>query len=171
MEHQQFQQKYQKLHPPYQEKFQAAQKAFFDDTIAVFECSPELVRYRQVAMCHTNEQKLGVDYDYWQYLYCGDIKEYRYNDLVTILKVCEQITLKDWLSVMPYPKELANKMIVDWAEFRRYIEALSVQINPVIDKHTTDLLDKLLRTQHLDVSGQAKTIPLTHGHNPLLNKR
>lgn len=171
MEQSAFQQKFQKLHPEYQGKFQVAQKEFFDNTIAVFTPTPDLPRYRQIGMCQTTEQKLGIDYDYWMYLYCGDIKQYRYNDLVTLLKVWESITLKDWLQVMPYPKELANQMITDWSEFRKWMEVVTQEINPVIDKQTNDLLDKLLRTQHLDVSGQSKSIPLNHHNNPLINKR
>lgn len=171
MNQQEFQQKLQKLSKPYQEQYHQLYKEWQDNTIAVFTQSSEFPRYRQIAMLHTNENRLGVDYTYWRYLFDSPISEYRYNDIICICAACDALTLKDWLTTYPYSKEAQPKMLVDWTEFREYLRKVEDEVNPVIEEKTFSLLDKLLRTQHLDISGQAKTIPLDHKVNPLLNKR
>ena len=160
---QQLQQKIQSLTPANKQRFMTEQKAFFDATKYEGELSEQLPRYRQFAMMHESEASLGISFDYWEHMGFG-VKNDNYfiQDVLTFLRASEKRTFKEWITTFPAPDADKNKYIAEWREYRQFVDASNAAINPIVEQFILGLLDKLLRIQHLDLSGQSKSIPTFH---------
>lgn len=161
MNQQELQQRLQQLAPKYQKKFQEEQRDFFDTEPYKGPMHNMMLKFRQFTFMHVSEASLNISYEYWKQCFHGNNDVYNLNDITVFISACQRRTLREWLFTFPYTAEQikGDVAIKEWDEYRRFVIDVENFINPLIDKFTSDLLDKLLRMQSLDVSGQSKSIP------------
>jgi hypothetical protein len=167
MTQQELARKVNQLKPEYQVRFNKEQSEYFEATKVALPETAEMGKYRMFAMIHLNEISDNISLKYWQYLLQAVIPftDYSITDVVTLSASIEKRTFFDWMRTFPSPD--SDTALKEWMTLRNYFHTITELVNPVIEDFTVKLLDKLLRTQHLDISGQSRSIPVPTGnHNP-----
>ena len=152
------QRKLHTLKPEYQVRFNEEQREFWGKTKYEGPLSEQMPKFRQYAMMHVSPAELAINYKYWKYVTFGakkEVGEYELNlnDIVTFLQACQKRTLIEWITLYG-PVRDGIPAAKEYEEFMICIEEMEEFVNPIIDAFAEKLVDRLLTTQHLDISGQ-----------------
>lgn len=161
MNQQELQQKMQKLKPDYQVRLNQEQQEISDKEIFTGTIPVKMATFRQFVFMHMNEIALNISVKYWKSCFHGNNETYCLTDITTFLTAAQGRTFREWLNTIPYAAENAQNAIADWVEFRVSIETMENELNPILEAHFNTLWDKMMKIQHLDMSGQTHAIP-TH---------
>lgn len=159
MNQQEFQRKLQQLSPDYQERLLKEQREAHNTTLFAGTIPEQMPRYRQFVMMHVSEASMDISIKYWDFMFRGNNDAYCMTDIITFLSAAQLRTFREWLNTIPYIPEKAPTAVSEWVEFKTAVADMEAEVNPIIEKNFNTLFEKMMRIQHLDVSGQSNSIP------------
>lgn len=159
MNQQEFQQRLHKLSPELRTRLLNEQQELHNKELFVGKIPEQMPRYRQFVMMHVSEASMDISIKYWDFMFRGNNDAYCMTDIITFLSAAQLRTFREWLNTIPYTPEKAPMAVSEWVEFKTAVAEMEAVVNPIVEKNFNTLFDKMMRIQHLDVSGQSNSIP------------
>lgn len=150
------------LSPANQQRLMKEQQNQLSKELFSGEMHTDMPKYRQFVFVHVSESVMNISLNYWKYMFHGGNFTYTLADIVTFVTAAAPRTFREWLNYVPYVSGEIDKAITDWVAFKGFVLVLEEAVNPLIDDIFNKLYQKIMSVQHLDTSGQSKSIPMSH---------
>lgn len=149
------------LSPDYRNRFEKERISLYETTYEG-PLPPNFDKYRQFLGSVVNETQLGITaMNYAILFFSADIQQYSIGNMVSLLQASENATLS--LYTQGTRRIDGINPISEWCDLRQSIEAITTDINGIIEPAMGKIVKKLQALQHSIAPGDhsTKTIALS----------
>lgn len=144
MTQQELQQKMMGLSPENVQKFYDERAAFMQNTLFASELPADFNHFRLFCGVHVNEVSLGITAQtYMDLFFSKAISQYSIGNLVCICQASEMVNFFMYMQL--YGSEVGT--VAKWGQFRLSFEALTKQVNAIVEPAVENILNAIVRKQ------------------------